>query len=225
MSNRPYQKTGSCLIGSAVCCLLLAIQPAAAAEPPQLRKASVTILQGVERDRFVAAHNAARTAVGVDSLTWSDDLAAVALESLQKQRETLIRAAQDGWAAGQVPLPTHRTDDTYGENIAAWAGSSPLPAERGVALWLREKPVFDLLNSLGSYRVGDEVLPATAPDKEETQPLIVGHYTQIVWRSTRRLGAGRLTFDLMDSQGTTRHYVALICNYDPPGNRLGERRY
>lgn len=202
---------------------------ATAIEPPRLRNASATILQGPERDRFVAAHNAARKALAIDPLTWSDTLAAESLQSIQQQQETLIRAAQDGWAAGQIPLPIHRADHTYGENIAAWMGTSRLTAERAVALWLREKPVFNLLNSLGSYHVGDELTPIGTPDTAspataQSQPLIVGHYTQIIWRSTGRLGAAQLTFDLADDQ-TTRRYVAIICNYDPPGNRLGERPY
>lgn len=196
---------------------------ATATEPPRLLAASAVVLQGPERDRFVAAHTAARKPLAVDPLTWSDALAAEALESLQQQQETLIRAAQDGWATGQIPLPTHRTDHKYGENIAAWAGSSRPPAERAVALWLREKSVFNLLNSLGSYRVGDELPSIAAPEKEH-QPLIVGHYTQLIWRSTRQLGAAQLTFDLADDHAT-RHYVAIICNYDPPGNRYGERPY
>jgi hypothetical protein len=230
MFARPYpkiscQKTRFGLIRTAIGFLLLALPQATAAEPPQLRSASVSILQSSKRDRFVAAQNAARAAVAVDSLTWSDELAAEALESLEQQRETLIRQAQEGWAAGQIPLPIHRSDHKYGENIAAWAGTGPLPAERAVALWLREKPVFKLLNSLDSYRVGDELPSAVAPDKEQPPPLIVGHYTQIIWRSTGRLGAAQLTFDLVDDQGTTRHYIALICNYDPPGNRLGEKPY
>jgi pathogenesis-related protein 1 len=235
MFARPYpkiscQKTRFGLIRTAIGFLLLALPQATAAEPPQLRSASVSILQSSERDRFVAAHNAARAAVAVDSLTWSDELAAEALESLQQQRETLIRQADEGWTAGHIPLPVHRTDHTYGENIAAWAGTGPLSAERAVALWLREKPAFNLLNSLDSYRVGDELPSAAAPAAENahikpSSPLIVGHYTQIVWRSTGRLGAAQLTFDLVDDQGTTRHYVALICNYDPPGNRLGEKPY
>jgi pathogenesis-related protein 1 len=207
---------------------------AAAVEPPQLRNATATVLQGPERDRFIAAHNAARKAVAVDPLTWSDDLAAESLQSLQEQQETLIRAAQDGWSAGRIPLPTHRTDSRYGENIAAWAGNSRPTAEYAVALWLREKPVFDLLNSLGSYHVGDERPSNVAPTSEksdtaqshtaQSQPLIVGHYTQVIWPSTLRLGAAQLTFDLADDQ-VSRHYVALICNYDPPGNQLGEKPY
>jgi pathogenesis-related protein 1 len=203
----------------------LASQLSPAAEPPQVRAISAAILEGQQRDRFLAAHNAARKAVAVDPLTWSDALAAHALESLQQQQETLIRVAQDGWATGHIPLPAHRTELKYGENIAAWTGSRNQTAERAVALWLREKPVFDLLNALDSYRVGDERPPPASPGAQQPRPLIVGHYTQIIWRSTRHLGAAQLKFELVDDRGTTRNYVAIICNYDPPGNRSGEKPY
>ena len=45
---------------------------------------------------------------------------------------------------------------------------------------------------------------------------VCGHYTQIVWRKSQRLGCG------MASCGDTEVWV---CNYDPPGNFLGQRPY
>ncbi|XP_041021884.1 pathogenesis-related protein PR-1 [Juglans microcarpa x Juglans regia] len=44
-----------------------------------------------------------------------------------------------------------------------------------------------------------------------------GHYTQIVWRDTRRIGCARVVCDSGD--------VFMTCNYDPPGNYIGERPY
>jgi len=224
MSNRICSRTSRLLAGAISFSMYFQLPTSNAIEPPRVSNSNATILQGAERERFVAAHNAARKAVAVDPLTWSDDLAAESLQALQQQRETIIREARDGWAAGRIPLPAHRTDHQYGENIAAWAGSSRQPAEHAVALWLREKPVFNLLNALGSYHVGDELPPIAASDKDPSPPLIVGHYTQLIWRSTHRLGAAQLSFDLADDHAT-RHYVAIICSYDPPGNRLGEEPY
>ena len=197
---------------------------ATAIEPTRLLTVSASILQSPERDRFLAAHNAARKPLALDPITWSDSLAFEALQSLHEQQEALIKRAQDGWATGQIPLPAHRTDHNYGENIAAWMGTRRLPAEHAVALWLRERPAFDLLNSLGSYRVGDELPPPATPAETQPLPFVVGHYTQIIWRSTRQLGAAQLTFELADDHAT-RHYVAIICNYDPPGNRHGQQPY
>jgi hypothetical protein len=189
-----------------------------------LLTAKAAILQTPELDAFLAAHNAARIPLALDSLTWSDNLAAAALESLKQQQETLIKKAQDGWATGQIPLPSHRQDHQYGENIAAWTSSSRRPANYAVALWLREKPAFDLLNSLGTYRVGDELPPQTAAAENQPPPSTVGHYTQIIWHATHQLGAAELTFELTHDRAK-RHYTAIICNYAPPGNRHGDPPY
>ncbi|KAJ9689553.1 hypothetical protein PVL29_014972 [Vitis rotundifolia] len=46
---------------------------------------------------------------------------------------------------------------------------------------------------------------------------ICGHYTQIVWRNTRRIGCARVVCDSGD--------VFMTCNYDPVGNYIGQRPY
>ncbi|XP_059286027.1 LOW QUALITY PROTEIN: pathogenesis-related protein PR-1-like [Lycium ferocissimum] len=45
-----------------------------------------------------------------------------------------------------------------------------------------------------------------------------GHYTQIVWRETRRIGCAKV--QCYNGLG-----VFMTCNYDPPGNYIGERPY
>ncbi|XP_065850608.1 pathogenesis-related protein PR-1-like [Euphorbia lathyris] len=45
-----------------------------------------------------------------------------------------------------------------------------------------------------------------------------GHYTQIVWRNTQRVGCAKVTCNA--GRG-----VFMICNYYPPGNYIGERPY
>ncbi|KAJ6759314.1 hypothetical protein OIU74_025899 [Salix koriyanagi] len=45
-----------------------------------------------------------------------------------------------------------------------------------------------------------------------------GHYTQIVWRETKRIGCARV--DCFGGRG-----VFMTCNYDPPGNYIGEKPY
>lgn len=43
-----------------------------------------------------------------------------------------------------------------------------------------------------------------------------GHYTQIVWKSTKKVGCAKISCDGFD---------IWVCNYDPPGNWVGEKPY
>jgi pathogenesis-related protein 1 len=44
----------------------------------------------------------------------------------------------------------------------------------------------------------------------------IGHYTQIVWRDTRQIGCATSV-----CQGN----LVVVCNYDPPGNYIGQSPY
>lgn len=43
-----------------------------------------------------------------------------------------------------------------------------------------------------------------------------GHYTQVVWKDTRQLGCAKVA---------CKGNIIVVCNYDPPGNFLGEKPY
>jgi len=45
---------------------------------------------------------------------------------------------------------------------------------------------------------------------------VCGHYTQIVWKTTERVGCAKIECDGMD---------IWVCNYDPPGNWVGQKPY
>ncbi|XP_022902029.2 venom allergen 3-like [Onthophagus taurus] len=71
----------------------------------------------------------------------------------------------------------------------------------------------------------DEVAIFDSEWVKSTQPrgsIKVGHYTQMVWADTNRIGCG-LSFYTKTSQKTNRkwyHYF-LVCNYGPGGNYIG----
>lgn len=84
----------------------------------------------------------------------------------------------------------------YGENIAQ---GTALTASQVVALWSDEKPIFEAAS--------DEAARNTCGGR-------CGHYTQMVWKDTQTLGCG-----MADQCGLW------VCNYDPPGNYLGQKPY
>ncbi len=89
----------------------------------------------------------------------------------------------------------HRRNSPYGENLYEIAGARTNP--RGVVdQWAAESK---------NYRYGSNTCLG-----------VCGHYTQIVWRDTRRVGCA------VAGTATTEVWV---CNYDPPGNWIGKRPY
>ncbi len=48
--------------------------------------------------------------------------------------------------------------------------------------------------------------------------LKVGHFTQLVWKSSVRLGLGLAT-------NATTKWTFVVANYDPPGNVLGAESF
>jgi pathogenesis-related protein 1 len=188
----------------------------------ELQSLGVGALDGTELARFLAAHNVARRDVGVDPVEWSDELSNYARESLAQQKDSLVAQAKAEWSKGRAVLPNHRTDSKFGENIAGWVGGRGTSAELAVAFWLREKSHFDRLNAIAPYRVGDERDKVERDATGNELPIVVNHYTAIAWRSTKFIGAAKMSFGLIDDDGHLRTYVAIVCNYSPPGNRLGE---
>ncbi|NIQ93556.1 MAG: hypothetical protein GWN87_04640, partial [Desulfuromonadales bacterium] len=93
--------------------------------------------------------------------------------------------------------PEHREQDLYGENIA-WASGVRLTPERVVAMWGEEREFYDY----GSNSC------------EEGK--VCGHYTQVVWEDTRRVGCAVARCEKSE---------VWVCNYDPPGNWVGEKPY
>lgn len=93
----------------------------------------------------------------------------------------------------------HSADTDDGENL--WAGTrGTYSPEEMVGLWIAEKADFT---------------PGMFPNVSKSRDFTaVGHYTQVIWRATERVGCaiadnGREEF--------------LVCRYARPGNVVGER--
>ncbi len=92
----------------------------------------------------------------------------------------------------------------YGENLFAQAGKEAT-AEEAASAWAAEADDYDYDTGACSGKCG--------------------HYTQMVWRDTARVGCGvALCTTGSPFQGfTTWQYW--VCNYDPSGNWQGEKPY
>ena len=85
----------------------------------------------------------------------------------------------------------------YGENLAGSTGD--LSGTDAVRLWVNEK---------ADYNYGSNTCAAGK---------VCGHYTQVVWRNSARLGCAKVRC----SNGGT----FIGCNYDPRGNYVGQKPY
>ncbi|KAK2393351.1 pathogenesis-related protein 1 precursor [Trifolium repens] len=85
----------------------------------------------------------------------------------------------------------------YGENIAMSTGD--FSGTGAVEMWVDEKANYD--HDSNSCVDGE----------------MCGHYTQVVWKNTVRVGCAKVR---CDNGGTF-----ITCNYDPPGNFVGQSPY
>ncbi|XP_052200439.1 pathogenesis-related protein PR-1-like [Diospyros lotus] len=105
------------------------------------------------------------------------------------------------WYANQrrVDCALKHSNGPYGENIFWGSGDGWTPAQAAAA-WVAEWRWYNYWSN--SCSGGRDC----------------GHYTQIVWSTTRRIGCARVK--CFGGRG-----VFMTCNYDPPGNYIGERPY
>lgn len=90
----------------------------------------------------------------------------------------------------------HNPSKPYGENLY-WS-SAPRTGAEATASWVSEAAHYDARSN-------------TCARGE-----VCGHYTQVVWRKSTTIGCGVATC------GAAQVWV---CNYDPPGNYVGERPF
>lgn len=143
----------------------------------------------LDLDEILDAHNSYREEVDVPPLTWSDDLASHAQE----------------WADYLASIGGHklRHSKNTGEGENLWLGTSgSFTNTQMVEQWGEEKQYF----------VG-----GTFPEVSSTgNSKDVGHYTQIVWRNTKKVGCA-----IASAGGND----ILVCRYSPQGNFHDEPVY
>lgn len=112
---------------------------------------------------------------------------------------TTIAATAQAWAD---KCQFKHSNSNYGENIFASSNASSPSAV--VADWVSE--AADYTYSTNSCAG------------------VCGHYTQVVWAKSLNLGCGVANCTTGSPFGTPS-WQLWVCNYDPPGNYIGEKPY
>lgn len=140
------------------------------------------------KGRVLLSHNQERGRLGIAPLVWSDALA--------------VNAAK--WAAHLSTLPTLEHDeslDVEGENL--WRGTrGAYSPEDMVNLWIDERRVFI-----------NKPFPAVSSTGDIED---VGHYTQLIWRSTTLVGC---------AVAEAGEDEVMVCRYMEGGNVMTEMTY
>jgi uncharacterized protein YkwD len=133
--------------------------------------------------RVLNMHNKERAKAGAEPLVWDERLARSAI----------------GWAHHLVRTDTfdHAPQKREGENL--WMGSA--------GAYSTDEMVGDWIEEVRHFK------PGRFPDVSKTSKWSdVGHYTQLIWKATRKVGCAKANGNGMDY---------LVCRYDPPGNWIG----
>jgi hypothetical protein len=93
---------------------------------------------------------------------------------------------------------------SYGENLYATTGGGT--PQDVVSSWVSEVADYDYASN------------SCAGGKA------CGHYTQVVWANSLNLGCG-MAFCTVNSPFGSGPWEMWVCNYDPPGNWVGEKPY
>jgi hypothetical protein len=136
--------------------------------------------------RLLSAHNRVRAPAGAPPLTWDSGLAAA--------------AASYGPAL---------------ERLGKLAHSEPATRPgQGENLWMGTKGAYSLEDMVGSWAEERRLFrPGRFPDVSTSGHWSdVGHYTQMIWPATARVGC---------ALDRAREWDFLICRYSPPGNVVG----
>lgn len=140
------------------------------------------------QERMLAEHNKFRAEARVPPLFWSSALTARA----------------EDWAI-YLARSAHRLEHSHtpglGENLAMWTSGKKTPAEL-IDYWAREM---------------DDFLQGEFPEVSRTGDWhSVGHYTQMIWHDTARVGCAI-------ASGGGNDF--LVCEYSPTGNVIGQKVY
>ncbi len=145
-------------------------------------------------ESMLTLQNSARHDVGISSeydLKWSDALTIAA----QKYADILAES-------GEFRHDPSNREKEYGENLYA-SSSSKTTFTQATQAWIAEKSNYN----------GDKI----SGDWSECSGGDCGHYTQIVWKNTTKIGCAISRYKVGDKKG----WYVVVCKYQTPGNIIG----
>jgi pathogenesis-related protein 1 len=89
----------------------------------------------------------------------------------------------------------HRPNNKYGENLF-WGRGRDFTGTYAIESWASEAANYNYANNSCQG--------------------VCGHYTQLVWKNTTQVGC---------AAGKVRDEIYWVCNYNPPGNYVGQKPY
>jgi len=203
-----YPKTTKLSDWSAPCCSAICAADKAQSSAPTGCKAPLPGVQITQVDKaaLLKLHNDARQLArpGMKNLVWDDNLACVAMRWAMQSTEN-----HDTYADRSLICKNY----TYvGQNLANASPGFTLEDLVGSDMgWISEKSSYDYASN--TCAAGADC----------------GHYTQVVWADTVKVGCGRAfdpnpnNSDFGGAGGTGQD--TLICNYGPAGNIDGQKPY
>lgn len=159
--------------------------------------ASILLGCGSDGDSNEASDNALADAVIQEILdTHNDYRIDVGIANISWSEEVAISA--QAWAAELASnCEFKHSIGSYGENI-----------------WVGTEGAFSPANVVNSW--GSEIADYHYDSNTCADGKGCGHYTQIVWENSTKVGCGVASCDGLD---------IWVCQYDPPGNFNGEKPY
>jgi hypothetical protein len=158
---------------------------------------TVSTPTNLEQKELVNIHNSLRRdehSSNMQLMTWDSALAVIA------------QNWSDGcnFVHGQGTNSSSLDDLGLGQNL--YAISAKISLTTGVLAWFNEKSNYDY----------DSLRCKTGQ--------VCGHYTQVVWAGSKRLGCAYTVCPNLNPLGL-KNAAYLVCNYSPAGNYAGEKPY
>ena len=193
-----------------------------------------------EQTKIVDRHNYYRNDASgtIPELLWDDEIAKHAQTWANYLAENYSNTdAKNGQSPhAKVYQKDKHSEDDYkeGENIArstkhiGYVADMPIDTDLEY-VYNSSGPAEELLDVNGSVDAwaSEAYYYDYITNKTNTSGEIVGHYTQIIWKNTTKVGCGKAISKKLTFFNNIKdvYFEWVVCRYNPPGNFVGEKPY